>query len=46
MLDTIGTIMIVRIRIAANTFEPTVGFGAEDGQPANFRGAQGRAFRL
>ncbi len=26
MLETIGTIMIVRIRIAANMFEPTVGF--------------------
>ena len=25
MLETIGMIMIVRIRIAANTFEPTVG---------------------
>ena len=25
MLETIGTIMIVRIRMAANMFEPTVG---------------------
>ena len=35
MLETIGTIMIVRIRIAANMFEPTVGFVLKIGiQPA------------